>query len=260
MGTQLLSRMSHGIRLSPFFLVVAVATALSGVPASAAAPPNKDSCKVQANKAGTIQQAIDRGCTTIRVNPGTYKENLVIEENVTVAIEAVSKGKNVILDAGGSRAVEIGEGAQVTLSGLSIRNGNAVTGGGILNRGSLTLLNTTIENSFAEYAGGAIFNDFGTVTLSNSLITNNVADSVGGGIFNNEGDVVLENSSVTNNEASFQGGGIFNNKGTVLLTDSLVTGNVAGFNGGGILNLGGVGSVEWFDTAVTGNFPDDFSN
>jgi hypothetical protein len=255
------SRITRHTGLSAVCLTFLISAAVLSAAKPAAAAPEKDSCKVQANRSGTIQQAIDSGCTTIRVQPGTYTENLVISSGATVSINAVSRSGNTVIDGSGDGSViTVRTGAQVTLSGLTIQNGSAVTGGGILNRGSLTLVNTTVTNNLADYAGGGIFNDFGTLTLSDSLVTNNVALNVGGGIFNNQGVVTITDSSVTDNEASFQGGGIYNNRGSVTLTDSLVTGNRAGYNGGGIFNLGGIGTVTLVSTVVTGNFPDDLSN
>ena len=48
---------------------------------------------------------------------------------------------------------EIGPGAIVTLSGLTLKNGNALRGG-ILNNGTLTLTNSTVSGNSAYYGGG----------------------------------------------------------------------------------------------------------
>ncbi|MES2460399.1 MAG: hypothetical protein V4671_07435 [Armatimonadota bacterium] len=251
-------RIRRSTRFNSLFLTLAVSAVSLGAVHSAEAAPVKDSCQVKKNSSGTIQQAIDSGCTAIRVFPGTYTENLIIPSG-NVSITAVSNGKNTVIDGGANGSVvRVGSAAQVTLTGLTIQNGNMPIGGGIYNLGSVSLINTTVENNFSSYGGAGIFNQFGTVTLSNSLITNNTAVSVGGGIFNNEGTVTIDNSSVTNNEAGFQGGGIFNNKGFLSLIDSAVTGNVAGLNGGGISNLQGEYELLG-STVVADNSPDDIA-
>jgi hypothetical protein len=255
MDSHYLSRATRGTRVGTFFLTLVVSAVTLGAAQPGAAAPKKDSCQVKPNKSGSIQEAIVSGCTSIRVFPGTYTENLVIESG-SVSISGVSKGRNTIINGGGNGSVvTVGSDANVTLEDVTLENGDAVLGGGVYNLGSVSLINTTVRNSFAGYGGGAIFNQFGKVTLSNSLITDNFAVVVGGGIFNNEGTVTINDSSVTNNEAVFQGGGIFNNKGSLTVTDSLVIGNAAGFNGGGIINL--LGTVAIPGSTVTGNTPDD---
>lgn len=282
-----LSWMPQGPRFSTFILGVLLSTAGLSAARPAAAQRSSatatvpESCKVQSSKPGSIQQAVDSGCTTVLLSSGKYRENLVIPIGRSVSIESTSA--NTIIDGGGTgTVVRVREGAEVTLKGLTIQNGNdynggirnykasltlinsritnnlSVLGGGIYNYdGTVSLIDSTIENNSAAYGGGGIFTESGTVTLSNSVVTSNYADSVGGGIFNNEGTITIDGSSVTNNEAGFQGGGIFNNKGTLTLTDSLVTGNAAGDNGGGIQNLLGAYSIQ--SSTVIGNSPNNIA-
>ena len=88
--------------------------------------------------------------------------------------------------------------ATVTLSGLTISNGDGVAsvssvapwgryGGGIFNHGTLTLSGCTVSGNAAYYEGGGIFSD-GTVTVGNSSsITGNkatLADALGADVYN----------------------------------------------------------------------------
>lgn len=284
MNSYYLSRVSQGSLFSALYvtLLLSAVTLSSARPAAAqrssATATVPESCKVQASKPGSIQQAVDSGCTTVLLSSGKYRENLVIPKGRSVSIESAST--NTVIDGGGAdTVVRVRYGAQLTLTGLTIQNGSSYSGG-ILNVGSLTLINSriannlsvqgggiynyygtvslidsTVENNSASYGGGGIFNEYGTVTLSNSLVTNNSAGDVGGGIFNNRGTVTIHGSSVTDNEAIFQGGGIFNNFGTLTLNGSAVTGNAAGDTGGGIQNLQGTYSIQ--NSIVAGNSPND---
>jgi len=133
-------------------------------------------------------------------------------------------------------------GAEVTISGLTITNGQAGPGfgGGISNAGTLTVTNSTLSgNSAADGAG--IFNG-GTLTVTNSTLSGNSA-FVGGGGIGNAGTLTVTNSTLSGNSA-FAGGGIFIfNTGSVTVTtvtNSTLSGNSAIGSGVSIFT-GGVG-------------------
>jgi predicted outer membrane repeat protein len=218
-----------------------------------------DVCTVQANnpRSLTIQQAVDSGCSRILVTPGTYHENVVIPAGNTVAITGVAGASRTIVDGSDAGSVfTVNNGANVTLTGLTIQNGSAGEGGGIFNSyGAVTLINSTVTGNTA-FDGGGIFTYGGTITLTNSTVMGNTAYiRGGGGIFNIYGTVTLTDSTVTGNTADLAGGGIFNRFGTLTLTDSTVTGNTAYFLGGGIYSDGG--TLTLTNSPVTGNTPDD---
>lgn len=71
------------------------------------------------------------------------------------------------------------------LSSLTIRNGNATTGGGIYNLGTLTLSNSILSGNAATGNGGAVAT-YTALTVNYSIISGNAAAG-GGGIFNNSG-------------------------------------------------------------------------
>ena len=88
-----------------------------------------------------------------------------------------------------SRVFLIHEGANATISDLTITGGNGVgaifqdvsigVGGGILNyRGTLTLNNSTVSGNSTTTGGGGIFSARGTTVISNSTISNNSADGM----------------------------------------------------------------------------------
>jgi hypothetical protein len=177
--------------------------------------------------------------------------------------------------------------AIVTLSGLTITQGHADFGGGILNYGTLTVSQSSLSDNSVAGGGGGIFN-FGTVTVSQSSLSGNYA-TFGGGIENYFGTVTVSQSSLSGNYASIGGGlggGIYN-FGTLTVSQSSLSGNSAsGFGGydgfgGGIFNFGtvtinqsslsdnsagsGGGIYNWSGatlnvlnhSSITGNTPDD---
>src|SRR5690606_24950289 len=110
----------------------------------------------------------------------------------------------VISGDGLSRIFTIEQAVPVLISGLTIAHGRAEEpadldldplqlglgpGGGILNRGSLTISDLRISSSTAS-AGGGVYNS-GFLSVSNSLIEDNSASETGGGI-SNAGELILQ--------------------------------------------------------------------
>jgi uncharacterized repeat protein (TIGR01451 family) len=158
----------------------------------------------------------------------------------------------------------------VTIYGLTISNGNADqggSGGGITNRGILTLLATTVSGNTSANTGGGIRNDgsnsSASLTLINSTVSGNHTSSSGAGIINIgfQGSATLNiiNSTITGNSASSFGGGVYNdgNSGTANVTsiNSTISGNTASSSGGGIYNFGngGTGTLTLRNTIVSDN-------
>ena len=164
----------------------------------------------------------------------------------------------VVSGQGAVRVLEVRAGASLTLAALTIADGDAANAGGILNRGSLLVTNSTFSGNNAGNfgTGGGIWNTArGMLTVQNSTFSENGAPEgteqapLGGGIYN-DGRALVENSSFSGNDAD-HGGGIFNGAGgrLTLRADSL-SGNSAG-EGGGINNRGSL-SIE--NSNFSGNF------
>jgi CSLREA domain-containing protein len=142
-----------------------------------------------------------------------------------------------------SREFEIAAGATVSLSGLTMQDGNAPDptapfGGGIRNFGTLTLTNTVLSSNGASGEGGGIHNTGGVLTIVGSTISGSYAGN-GGGIMNAEGAVSITNSTVSGNFAGV-GGGI-QNSGSMTIINSTIAANSVGSQGGrgsGIANTG----------------------
>ena len=139
-------------------------------------------------------------------------QQLEINENLTIQGPGASL---LAILASGTRLFQVDAGANVTLSGLTIKGGTGDAypqdgfntpppydgyGGGILNLGMLTLSGCNVTQNGA-YEGGGICN-FGTMTLSGCTVTGNSAQA-GGGIFNDtQGHLTILSSVVKNNTAS----------------------------------------------------------
>lgn len=171
-------------------------------------------------------------------------------------------------NAGDSRIFNIsGNGTDAVLSGLTLTEGFSSGFGGAVYTGSgvasLTVINSTIEDSMAGVSGGGIginsaataltitdstirdntaTNDGGGIraggllTISGSTISGNSADDGGGiylgfqsGVVNN----TITNSTIDGNAATGAGGGLSIFSSTVTLTNSTITDNDAGTDGTG---------------------------
>ena len=163
---------------------------------------------------------------------------VVITKNLTLD----GSGQNVTLDGGGTIPVlNVSSGIQFTLKHLTIADGSAFQGGGLINGGTVTITNSTFDHNSALAGGGGIINE-GTLTITNSTFANNSTGFIGGGLDNFGGTVTITNSTFDHNSATIGGGGLDNNTGTVTITNSTFDHNsVSSDNGGGLDN--GVGTV-----------------
>src|SRR5215218_97572 len=64
---------------------------------------------------------------------------------------------------GDYRIFRVGSGAEVSLSGMTMTNGKTDDAGGIMNRGTLMVTDSTVSANSAQFTGGGIFNDQGTL-------------------------------------------------------------------------------------------------
>ncbi len=155
---------------------------------------------------------------------------------------------------GGLRAgvFEVHEGAKVVLASVTVRNGNV--GGGVVNRGDLTIQQSAIENNSSKIGGGIA--NFGSLVVDRAWIMANGSgvQGFGGGIAN-FGDATIVNSTILDNQsgAGSMGGGIYTQQGTVQITSSTIARNTSGAMGRG----GGVyvvdGNVQITNSTVSLN-------
>lgn len=183
-----------------------------------------------------------------------------------ITIEGPGPGVLTVRRATGGnyRVFTIAAGTMVSLSGLTVANGQAGSGsgGGIANAGTLTLSTSTLSGNFAR-VGGGIFNE-GTLALTSSTLFGNVATGAspvfGGGIANT-GTLTILHSTLSGNRATVSegissGGGLANTAvGTLTVASSTISGNLA-LAGKEAASAGGLaagGTVHLRNTIVAGN-------
>ena len=154
-------------------------------------------------------------------------------------------------------------GITVELSRVTIVNGDTTMvgtndrGGGIRNRGDLTLKNVTLRDNTSIGGGGVSNASPGILSISNAIVENNQAGG-GGGIRNDGGGTLfLTNGAIENNAASLfniaNGGGI-QNIGTATLERTTISNNTARLWGGGISNLG---IMNMTNSTISGNIAEE---
>jgi hypothetical protein len=151
------------------------------------------------------------------------------------------------------RILEVGSGANVTISSLTISNGLG-EGAGISNSGTLTLTNSVVSNNSApDDFGGGILNS-GHLIIIDSLFSGNSA--VVGAAIDNEGTDLTMSGCVLIGNSAAKGGAIYNiaiKRDTMLtIRDSMFDANM-GF--ATLYNLGdhGDASVEIDNSSFSGS-------
>ena len=167
--------------------------------------------------------AVGSGNDTITVPAGTYRltrsgadENADVsgDLDITSQLTVVHSGISpATIDSNVSdRVFDITPSGAAILDGLSITGGDATgdRGGGIFNRGNLTVRNSVIYGNRATYGGGVRAEGTGGAFIVNSTIANNDADEDGGGVdAETPGTVSLNSVTVSGNaaDADRNGGG-----------------------------------------------------
>jgi len=187
----------------------------------------------------------------------TASSNVTITDSIITGNKAGNTTKNTVTFGAG---VANGTGSSLTIQNSTVASHTATafyyaSGGGISNRGTLTVNNSTIEKGQATFGAG-IYNGSGASSyVGNSTISQNLAKTkplfyaFGGGLDNEGGTLVVVNSTISGNKAD-TGGGINNFSGGSYLTNTTITKNNAKFYGGGVFNLGLLALGE---TLISGN-------
>jgi hypothetical protein len=198
---------------------------------------------VDANDGDTIDFAV---IGTIGLTSG----ELLVDKSITIS--GPGAGELMVDGNAKNRVFHVGSGTTVTVSGLTITNGNASgfypgnEGGGVLNEGATLALNyCAISGNSAENEGAGICNDSSggsaSLQISDSVVSSNSAPH-GGGICNDArmgGTAALElsNSTLSGNSGVDAGAiltiGDMGHTATVL-NNCTVSSNFVQTQGGGI--------------------------
>ena len=136
------------------------------------------------------------------------------------------KATGVTLSGDGERRVlRVAADGDVVLQSLTIADGRADRGGGVLNEGRLAVLGVTFLANTADADGGGLANLGGTVAVINSTFANNEAGARGGGLANLEGEAVVTNCTFSEN-VSAAGGGL-SSDGMLRLSNSILANSLS---------------------------------
>ena len=200
----------------------------------------------------TLREAINAAnsnpdASTISFAPG-------VRGTIGLASALPSLGTNIVLAGHGAnlltvrrtgtanyRLFAVSSGSTVTISGLTISNGKAVSalGGGIFNQGNLTVQGCVLSGNYGDYGGGIFSDTGGTLTLQDSTFSGNNAK--GGAGISSKSATTVQNSTFSGNVTGFGkggfGGGILIEGAALSVQSCTISGNVAGA-GGGLCNYG----------------------
>jgi hypothetical protein len=179
------------------------------------------------NKGGTVKIADGK-------YTGTRNTNINIDKNVNIIGQ--SRDGTVIDGNNKNWIFNIKPGITVNISNLNMINArSSKSGGGIYNKGTLTVTNCTFKNSNA-YGGGAIDNYIGgKLNVVGSTFNHNQA--VFGGAIENAGKMDVNKCIFTDNSATF--GGAIDNADTMSIINSSLNHNNANTAGGAVSNYEG---------------------
>lgn len=223
-----------------------------------------------------MQAAVDAAAagSTITICQGSYDGNVTIGKNLTLVGAGADDTK---LKGTGGSVVTVAQNVTATVSAVTISGGTGtpnegfLEGGGVFNRGTLTLIDVVVTGNQAERGGGILNFDEVDLTLDHTIVTGNKAVSdtpgatFGGGIYNRGGQVTLTNTPVRENEADngngrgvyLTGPGIFGRDATLALVATTISDNDAGDTGCGVFNTNdGVVTLD-AQSAVVDNDPNN---
>lgn len=188
----------------------------------------------------------------IRFDPAVFPARIPLGGGVLaiardVAIDARDIAGEVVIDGGGlSRVFQVANLKSLALRGLSITGGGGTDGGGVFfATDSSGLVDRCAIHSNTAPRGGGIYNR-GTLAVVNSTIAGNTATIDGGGIYSEE-DISLLHTTVCGNAAPlFQAAGIHCSGGRVDLRNSIVAKNESPAIFGGVEYIDFTGGSVYF--------------
>lgn len=231
---------------------------------------------------GSLRQAIAdaaSGDTITFAVTGTItltSGQLVIPEYKTLTITGPDSPGLTISGNNTSRIIFVDYWATLTLSRLTLTNGDSVCcGAAIRNCAILNLIEVTITDNAVHFnnclgcGGAGILNEPGaTLAITNTTISGNHAlgaNNTGGGI-NNYSALTLNNVTITNNYAA-TGGGIFSAPATTTNVQNTITANNAGSvtgadcSGSGAFNSRGYNLIgDTTGCTITGTMTGNITN
>lgn len=218
--------------------------------------------------AGSLRQTIiDAPANSdILFDPATFN----VARTITLGSGQLDVGKNLNLIGPGASLLSVAgnnlsrvfniSGADVSLSGMTIANGNAGDegGGGIRStNANLALSESAIVGNTGNQGGGGVFVDAGTAAINSCTFTGNATTGGGAGLLINASRGTLSNSTLSGNNAVFAAGGVYVLAGGVLaIANTTIAGNTANAgSGAGIYVTSDTSVVTVRSSIIAGNTP-----
>ncbi|SVA65398.1 uncharacterized protein METZ01_LOCUS118252, partial [marine metagenome] len=178
---------------------------------------------------------------TVLVYPGTYVENISID-NQNIIVKSVYGADSTIINGNNTAScLSIVGGSNISFSGFSLRNGLGSNGGGIYIEGTETILLEKLHvfANLASNDGGGLYvssANTGDVTLSNSKLYQNECVNKGGAVNIQDDYTLIEGTLIYRNSSQGDGGGIFTSGKLKMVNCTLGSNTVpSGRNGAGIM-------------------------
>ena len=207
------------------------------------------------------------GSDTISISAaGTVSGTITLGSQL--AVQGTSAQESIIVIAGGgftvsgddtARIFRIQEHGNLSISNLTMTNGLAATGGAILvdSGGVLTLNSVVVKDSESDSGNGGGIRNRGSLTIRNSVIHDNFASGYGGGIAI-ESTALISNTVIRDNTAHDStdgGGGVFieGSSSDVQIDKSSIFSNRAYNSYGGALHVKHASRVLVTNTSIYDN-------
>ena len=223
-------------------------------------------CKSPQTACKTIQHAVHLSASgdTIDVAAAVYPENVAIHHSLHINGAGPDKTTVDGHRHGSEFFIAFTGGVDVTITGMTMRNGTGSGDGGAIYHcnGTLTLQNVVIEDNSVRGAGisgygGAMYNcPSTTATIIDSTIRNNSAE-VGGAICNGGLLTIIRSTFNGNTSLKLRGGGAIFNYGVLHVANSTFSGNTAAGGVGGAIHVGTLvgqtGGAQIDNSTISGN-------
>ncbi|MBI2415509.1 MAG: DUF5011 domain-containing protein [Candidatus Kerfeldbacteria bacterium] len=195
-----------------------------------------DSGDLEVDKSGTTVTITGAGASTtiIDANGSVTSDRAFRVQAGTVELTGLTFS-NGLRSSNTGAGLRVDSGATLTATEIIVENNSAVTGGGITNQGTISLIDSIIRDNTASVGqGGGIYNLTGAgITITGTTISNNIAAGAGGGIFS-QATLTVTNTTISGNTSTTGGGIHLTDSSTSTLIHNTIYNNTAAAGGGGI--------------------------
>lgn len=201
---------------------------------------------------GSLQEAID-SCDSMPIRfLGDVHENVIVNRTVTIDgdghvlhsaqpgtvidVQTVATVQDLVIEAGlAGSGVRVRPAADLLLSEVIVRHGQATQGGGIFAEGVLTMTGSRLDANTADLGGGMYVASGAEVHIIDSKVINNEAEEHGAGVLVDGAVLEIDGLDLNHNVAGSAGGGLGLINDAVVAADGLFAqANTAGTYGAGI--------------------------